>query len=688
MRTAALHMKNPMSEQAKFPAWLDRAYDECRWTVPGAMQSETVSIEDALWRVAALDVIAPDDVPSVALAACDGYALRAADTADAAGRKPVELDVGSSMRMLLSRTGSPAARAIGAWQAAEIPAWSPLPENADAIAPQSEHRIAYRDDKPCLRLQAPLPAGHQVIMPGSEYRKGDVLLTKGERITARRQAMLIAAGVREIVVAKRPRVGVVIVGYDLAPPHEAREPWQRPDASGPYIRATLRQWGYDVPPVEYLAPPDMTLPPLDVQREELAFRQKLAELARRYDLIVGAGLPAVQPFQNRGLNAQTIYAAERTLVEIRQTPGGRFNFGRSDDRSPPTKTTLRLTRPDGTPGGMNVLTSYDQATLINLPGHMSAVAMLMHAIVPRVLDLLEHVAMPGPNWETGAIAHDVERHAEFNGMQWGNVCRGVNGESCVRLLPFQGDGPIRGVAQADVLVAIPAGEGPLPAGASTLLLRLDRAGCDAPPNCVAPAATGAVSQRIPVPDVPASVSNVGADVGGARAGLHETWKRLDEWFSADSTRLPGGLNGPASGDDIAALHAALGVMPPEEFVESLRIHDGQAEPGPAFADGDALLSARDIVAQWSIWKGLVDGGDFDDITSEPDPGIKDDWYNLKWIPFTHDGSGNHLCLDLDPAEGGTVGQVIRVWHDDAERVRVAGSYSEWLARVAAEGAAG
>ncbi|WP_369123625.1 SMI1/KNR4 family protein [Clostridioides difficile] len=44
-----------------------------------------------------------------------------------------------------------------------------------------------------------------------------------------------------------------------------------------------------------------------------------------------------------------------------------------------------------------------------------------------------------------------------------------------------------------------------------------------------------------------------------------------------------------------------------------------------------------------------------------------------------------MCIDLDPAEDGSSGQVIRVWHDDARRERIAGSFSEWLARVADAG---
>jgi len=36
-------------------------------------------------------------------------------------------------------------------------------------------------------------------------------------------------------------------------------------------------------------------------------------------------------------------------------------------------------------------------------------------------------------------------------------------------------------------------------------------------------------------------------------------------------------------------------------------------------------------------------------------------------PLTDSGSGDRHCLDLDPAPGGSVGQVILMWHDSPER---------------------
>lgn len=669
-----------MSVPAHYPGWLRQAYEPCRRLVPGAMLSESIAIDEAALRVTAEDILAPDDVPSVPLAACDGYALRAADTATASRREPVELDCKVALGELASRTASPAARALGERQAASIPAYVAMPDHADTVAPKAGHQWIDSNTGARLRFHAPLAEGQHVIAIGSEFRKGQLLLAKGSRITPARQAALIAAGVRDVAVTKRPRVGVVIAGYDAVPPGHAREPWQRFDSMGPYLRAVLRQWGYDVPTVEYL-PLHASFPwSSDVERNEKEFRQQLGALSGRYDLIVGAGLPAGAPFGIHGLNAQTMYPNSSERIAIKQAPGERFNFGRSDNRSPPTKWTVETPMPSGVAYRTEAFVSYDQAVLVNLPGHTSGVAVLLHTIIPHVLDLLEHVAAPGPYWETALTAHDVEPDAECNGMRWGNLSATERGESRVRLLPFQGDGPLRGVAQADVLAAIPAGVDVLPAGTPVLFLRLDGTGTRTSPTGVTADETANVPAR---PQRAASFSDAPV-AGTVTPDVRDTWKRIEHAIAAHPASLPGGLNGPADDHVLAELHAALGAMLPDDVIDSLRLHDGQADPDAVFTESDALLSAQEIVAQWSIWRKLVTGGDFDEMTSEPDAGIRDDWYNLKWIPFTHDGSGNHLCIDLDPAEGGVAGQVIRVWHDDELRERVASSYAEWLARVAAE----
>jgi len=110
----------------------------------------------------------------------------------------------------------------------------------------------------------------------------------------------------------------------------------------------------------------------------------------------------------------------------------------------------------------------------------------------------------------------------------------------------------------------------------------------------------------------------------------------------------------------------------------LKIHNGQKGNAGWIIDGAELLSVERIIDEWTVWNDLLVSGDFSGCDEERSNGVKNDWWNPKWIPFTYDGAGNHLCLDLDPAATGHYGQVITMWHDDAERDIKARSFNEWF----------
>lgn len=164
----------------------------------------------------------------------------------------------------------------------------------------------------------------------------------------------------------------------------------------------------------------------------------------------------------------------------------------------------------------------------------------------------------------------------------------------------------------------------------------------------------------------------------------QSWSSFDAWLQSASDAVPEGLKGPAHDDEIRILEGALGATLPADFIASLKIHNGQAERLHGCFDGEILLDVKGILIEWTCWRDLIVEGALEDIASDPDIGVKDDWFNIRWIPFTKDGMGNCLCLDLDPAPGGTEGQVIRVWHDDARRERLARNYEQWLDRIVKE----
>lgn len=681
-----------MADYSSFPAWLQRVYVDCRRAIPRGLQLETIAVGDAHLRVTGEAVLVPEDVPRLPLAACSGYAVRACDGSAATRQRPVVLELDPAHRFLWRRADRPFIGSLLADHAIEVCAYSPLPENADAVVSSDANKPPADRGFGELWLREPPSLGANIIARGSEFAAGATLLGKGLRITAERHALLIAAGVRTLKVAKRPRVGVVVSSYDRCPPEAPRQCWQVPDACGTYLRALLKQWGHDVPPVEFVAPHPVTDPAGGSTWEaELAYQSRIRELATRYDLIIGSGMLVTEPYARLGLNYLTWFGGWSGMrLDLKQTPTESVNFATSEDRSPPRSENIPLRNQAGRIAGSWGIRHADQATLVNLPGHPATVAILMHTVVRRVLDLYEFVETPGqqfpyefienagPHWELGELARDVERDPKLNAMQWARMVWGPNGAPLIDPIPDQRPHLLTPFVEAEIIAAIPAGETRLLAGSRVHFLRLDpmrqpRQANSALPSLLEgplPLPVGNESEREVITQPPLTVS--------------ESWLRLDEWLADNPEEIPSRLNPAASDEDMLALEAALDVKLPEDFVESLKVHNGQPSIAGDFFDGDGLLAVEDILSEWSAWKELVTSGDFDECTSEPDEGIKDDWYNLNWIPFTSNGGGDHLCLDLDPTDGGTVGQVIRVWHDDDRRTLVARSFREWLHRFVVE----
>ncbi|MGI4789408.1 MAG: SMI1/KNR4 family protein [Janthinobacterium lividum] len=173
-----------------------------------------------------------------------------------------------------------------------------------------------------------------------------------------------------------------------------------------------------------------------------------------------------------------------------------------------------------------------------------------------------------------------------------------------------------------------------------------------------------------------------------------TWQRIEDWLGENAPEIAKSLRPGASNEKIRATERTLGLSFPDDFCDSYRCHDGQETNAfgvtvcGGFVEGGDFLSLTSITDHWQGWKGVLDAGTFEGIQSYPGPGVRSDWWNPRWIPITHDGGGNHFCLDLDPAPGGKMGQIITMWHDEGERVVVADSFRDWLTRLADEYEAG
>ena len=193
---------------------------------PKKLNSVSLSIEEALGRVAAKNIIAPHDLPAFARSAVDGYAVRAQDTSEASQFKP----------KLLQLTNEDT---VGEGKAKQVWTGNPLPSGADAVI-MLEHT---RKVKKSIDVLSALTPGENVSIKGEDVRKGEVVVEKGKRLQAHHVGLLAALGMSHVEVVDKPKVAILSTGNELVELGKKSKPHQIIDSNRYVISGLAKELG-------------------------------------------------------------------------------------------------------------------------------------------------------------------------------------------------------------------------------------------------------------------------------------------------------------------------------------------------------------------------------------------------------------------------------------------------------------
>lgn len=164
--------------------------------------------------------------------------------------------------------------------------------------------------------------------------------------------------------------------------------------------------------------------------------------------------------------------------------------------------------------------------------------------------------------------------------------------------------------------------------------------------------------------------------------MQAIWDRLEFWLKVNMPEVYNDLLPGATDEEIHTAEELMNIEFPEDVKVSYQIHNGQLGGAAPMMGEWQLLPMQVIMRQWQIMQDLIERGEFANVKSRPSDGIRDDWWNSKWIPLGYNGAGDFHCLDLEPSLGGEVGQIISFWHVDETREKLANNFREWLQQFA------
>ncbi|HMM80794.1 MAG TPA: molybdopterin molybdotransferase MoeA [Pyrinomonadaceae bacterium] len=174
-------------------------------TIP-RLGNERVALRDAVGRYLAEDIVADGDQPPFDRSMMDGFAVVAADVANA----PATLRIVGE-----SAAGRGWHHEMKRGEAVRIMTGAPVPAGADTVQRVELTRSYFNDANEFVEILESAKKGMSIVKKGSEIRRGKRLFVAGDKVTPQNIAALAAFGYAKALVAKRPRVAIFGTGTEI-----------------------------------------------------------------------------------------------------------------------------------------------------------------------------------------------------------------------------------------------------------------------------------------------------------------------------------------------------------------------------------------------------------------------------------------------------------------------------------------
>ena len=277
------------------------------------LETERVPLSAALGRALAGAAEAVVPHPPWDNSAMDGFAVRVEEVRGASPERPVVLPVSDDIPAGAFPRGP-----LEPGSVARVMTGAPVPEGATGVV-RVEHTDGGADGR--VRIFDDADGERHIRFLGEDVKTGDTMVARGEELGAAAVALLASAGLEQVEVGRRPRVGVLANGDELADFDEfdeVRAGRRIMNSNGHALAAQLADSGAE--PV-----------PLGIARDDPDDLHRCLGRAGSCDAIVSAAGVSVgeHDYVKRVLDD---LGFERAFWRVRMRPGSATVFGLLDGR--------------------------------------------------------------------------------------------------------------------------------------------------------------------------------------------------------------------------------------------------------------------------------------------------------------------------------------------------------------------
>jgi putative molybdopterin biosynthesis protein len=346
-----------------------------------------IPVEKSVGRVTASSILAAISAPSYYSAVCDGIIVKSSDTHTASSETPLKLKIGKDAHFV--DTGSS------------------IPNGFDAVLPVRDVNLQSLEE---IILDSPVAPWKNVRPKGEDMDAREVIIGQNRLITPLDLGALIAGGVKEVPVRKKPKVGILPMGTNLISAHALPEPGKLIDYRSPIVQHLVEEASGEARILSVIAE----------RLEDLMGLLKRG--LDRYELLIIIGGPSWET-----------KLIKKILFEMGELIVGSLNMN---------------------PGNSICLGILDGKPVIGLPAHPFSIYLGFELFAKPVIHKMLAIEGAQPQKATAYLSRSVESQKgidEFIKVNLGEV------EDKLIALPLSRDAAVlRSLIKADGIIRIPA----------------------------------------------------------------------------------------------------------------------------------------------------------------------------------------------------------------------------------------
>ena len=197
------------------------------------IKNETIATTNSLNRIVSNNIFSPSNYPSANNTAFDGFAISSKETKGLNKKNKKKFKILKT----IAAGDDPKIKKIKKFTTVEIMTGGIIPRYYDTIIPLEKINYYPNKKKPkFIIIDKKISKNEHVRFAGSDYKKGEKVICKGEIITSSHILALKSLGIKNIVVKKKPLIVFYSTGNEISEKINVPN-WKIRNSNSHYIRS-------------------------------------------------------------------------------------------------------------------------------------------------------------------------------------------------------------------------------------------------------------------------------------------------------------------------------------------------------------------------------------------------------------------------------------------------------------------